>query len=216
MKPAFLGLLFVIANAPALAQRFPLLLDTCIGDLITAAGLGNTPTITTQLEDIPSTACLPATTSVQNSTAELLSVHTSVPQPVCLQLCSTGLHPVTAAITETATESTFTTTTGLRQYVAAATFAVYTSKPASAYTTLTVSHALASPSGSAALARAPGRTRQATSNGGLVNATAFTSMFCRNATAIIQSFSGDATIMYLNFPFVVSIMGIFIVSLWLL
>jgi hypothetical protein len=198
MKPAFVGLLFAIVNASALAQWFLPSPDTCIDDPITTTKLENTPTITTQLEDIPSTAGLLATASAQNATAEQLNVHISVYQSVYLELCSTGLRPVTTTITETCTKSTFTTATGLRLYVTAAAFTESTFKPTSTYTTLTVFRAPASPS---SFTRTPGTTRLVTSNWG---------------TATIQPFSGDATIMYLNFSFAVSVMGIFIVSFCLL
>ncbi|KAI9767560.1 MAG: hypothetical protein M1840_005597 [Geoglossum simile] len=222
MKPTFLGLLFAIANTSALAQWFPPSPDTCT-DYPVPATLENTPTITTEFEDIPTPVDPPPTTSTQNATTEQLSVHISVYESVYLELCSTGPRPVTATITETCIESASVAATGPRPDVTAAAFAEPASEPTSTYATLTVSRALASPAspgGSTTLTKTPGAlgtaARPFTSNGGTANAAAFTSMPRRNATATIQPFSGGATIMYLNFPFAVSVMGIFVVSFCLL
>ncbi|KAH0552966.1 hypothetical protein GP486_006836 [Trichoglossum hirsutum] len=89
-----------------------------------------------------------------------------------------------------------------------------------AYTTMTVVRAPALPkdlnTGTTTSSTLAVVTRPATSNRGTLNASVPTPLLYRNATATIQHFSGDATVMSLSFPFVVSVIGIVLAGVWFL
>jgi hypothetical protein len=206
-------------------------------------------TPTTELECDPITTDVPtAATSraVQNATANEPNVYINIYEFVYLELCPTGLRPVTTTVTETCTGTTSITADtppqGFRTTimvcsvcaaqpttvtltvpcpecgVATATTTFAESMPT--YTTLTVFHAPMLLNSLTSVNTTSNTlfsaARTAASNEEITNEPTFTSVLNENATATVQPFSGDTTITSLSFPFMVSVMGITIVGVWFL
>ncbi|KAI9865912.1 MAG: hypothetical protein M1813_001879 [Trichoglossum hirsutum] len=203
---------------------------------------------TTELECNPTTTDVSATTAsgtAESAVVQKANAYTSIYQFIYLELCSTGLRPVTTTVTGTYIDAIptavdalprgFGTTvvvcsicaaepTVLTLTVPCLECLVTTSSdtlvvPMPAYTTMTIARAPSLPEGLTTSTTTSSTlvvvTWFATSNRGILNASVLTSAFNRSATTV-QPFSGDATVMSLSFPFVVSVIGIVIAGIWFL